>query len=320
MSIELRIWKFGEDDSKIDSWLTTASLAHKIPKKTEEWFHWKFEQSPYGKAILACAFDEDKVVGCLSMGKGIMTYNKRHFPCTLSYETFVHPAYQGKGLFKKLVTVLESECKKQGSLLTYNFPNNNSIRGYEHMGFNLVPLTEFKIRIIKPLRIFKHYKDLRKSFIPEPSNLKEIKDIKPIELPLVSLDNVFIPHWSSEYIIWRFLSFPVGHYWIYNLDGIFAIFRTGHRGVLKQAELLHIATSKGSLSQKQWNLVEKELIKSIKPDIIAVAASKNYPVYPLLKWYIKVPDRSHFTYKYLSDSIANKEFRMAKCGIDAHTY
>lgn len=320
MALELRIWEFGSDDSKIDSWLTSASLAHKIPKKSEEWFHWKFEQSPYGKAILACAFDGDTVVGCLSMGRGMMTYNKRIFPCALSYETFVHPAYQGKGLFKKLVAILEQECKKQRSELFYNFPNNNSIRGYEHMGFTQIPLTEFRIHIVNPFRCLIHFKDIRKSFVSDASNLDEIKDIEPINLPDVYADGVFVPQWNTDYIKWRFLTFQMGHYWIYNQNGIFAIFRTGRRGQLKQAELLHIAAENGVLTQKQWNEVERRLIKATKPDIVAVAASKDYPVYPFLKWYIKVPDRSHFTYKLLSDKLTPSTFRMAKCGIDAHTY
>lgn len=320
MALELRLWKFGTDDSKIESWLTAASLAHKIPKKSKEWFHWKFEQSPYGKAILACAFDGDNVAGCVSMGRGEMTFDNQVFPYTLVYDTFVHPAYQGKGIFKKLIILLENECKKSGSKVSYIFPNNNAIRGWQHSGYTQVELTKYKIRIIRPIKVLRYFKDIRKPFISDTSNLAEIKHLKPISLPIIFKEDVFVPQWSSDYIKWRFLTFPVGHYWIYNNNGIFAIFRTGKRGNIRQSELLHIATTEGSISHKQWKQVEHQLIKDTRPDIIAVASSKDYPIYPFLKLYINVPDRSHFTYKYLSDSFSGSIFRMAKCGIDAHTY
>lgn len=297
MSLELRLWEFGADDNKIESWLNAASLAHKIPKKTKDWFHWKFEQSPYGKAILACAFDGDNVAGCVSMGKGEMTYNNEIFTYTLVYDTFVHPNYQGKGLFKKLIALLEEECKTQHSKVSYIFPNNNAIKGWIHSGYIQIPLTEYRIRLVKPLKVLRHIKDLQKSFICESSNLDEIKHCQPIELPRLFIDNTFVPQWSTDYMKWRFLSFPIGHYWIYNQNKIFAIFRTGHRGSLKQSELLHIAVSEGKLTKRDWNEVVRNMISHVKPDIIGVAASKYHPVYSFLKSYIKVPDRSHFTYK-----------------------
>lgn len=320
MALELRLWEFGADDDKIDSWLTAASLAHKIPKKTEEWFHWKFEGSPYGRAILACAFDGDNVAGCVSMGKGEMTYGHEIFPYTLVYDTFVHPAYQGKGIFKKLIVLLEEECRNQGSKLSYIFPNNNAIRGWKHSGYTQVQLTEYKIRIIHPVKVMRYYRDLRKSFACEPANLEDVKDNIPMNLSHVFIDGVFTPQWSAEYIKWRFLTFPVGHYWIFNEKDVFAIFRTGYRGKLKQAELLHIAVSKGAILKKQWRQVVRRLIREVNPDIIGVAASKYYPIYSFLRGYIKVPDRSHFTYKLLTNDFVPEAFRMSKCGIDAHTY
>lgn len=133
--MESRIWKYGQDDHYISSFLDGMAVAHKSSPKSEEWFHWKFEQSPYCKAILACAFDNKRVAGCVAYGKGLVKYQNKECPCALSYETFVHPDYQGQGLFKKLIGLAENEAKSQRILFLYNFPNADSLTGFKHMGW-----------------------------------------------------------------------------------------------------------------------------------------------------------------------------------------
>ena len=129
--IVLRKWDYNEDVRLILSFLEGMSLAHKQNLKTEEWFHLKFEKSPYGKAILACAFDGDVVAGCVAYGMGIVKFRGKDWKCALSYETFVHPEYQGKGLFKKLINLAETELKRENVQFLYNFPNSNSIIGFK---------------------------------------------------------------------------------------------------------------------------------------------------------------------------------------------
>ena len=53
-NMELRLWQYAIDDGFIPSFLEGMSIAHDEPAHDEQWFRWKFEQSPYGKAILAC--------------------------------------------------------------------------------------------------------------------------------------------------------------------------------------------------------------------------------------------------------------------------
>lgn len=53
----------------IDSFLESAFQAHKhLVVKTKDWFYWKFKDNPYGEAILACAIDNEKIIGCVALG------------------------------------------------------------------------------------------------------------------------------------------------------------------------------------------------------------------------------------------------------------
>lgn len=319
--MEIRLWEYGKDDDKITSFLKSASLAHKIPQKSEEWFHWKFEGSPYGKTILACAFDGNEVVGCVGIGFGQMTYGDKSLSCALSYETFVHPDYQGCHLFTKLTKLAEEECVNQGVDVLYNFPNRNSLPGFIKRGWTKIRLSSYKIKLCKPFKCLMKFKEMRKGFVSCDSNLENIKNTDIIDCGRFSQDGIFIPQWSKKYLEWRFLTHPVGHYWIYNENDVIAIFRIGYKGTLKQAELLHIHRVHGKLSKKEWRNIYNKLRLETDIDFIGISASKDHPITKLLSWcYIKVPSRGNFTYKILANDISIDSFRMAKCDIDAHTY
>lgn len=318
--MELRIWEYGKDDDKITSFLTSAALAHNIQQKTEEWFRWKFERSPYGKTILACAFDGDIVAGCVAMGFGKMTYGNADIKCALSYETFVHPKYQGCHIFTKLTKLAEEECKNQGVKLLYNFPNSKSLPGFIKRGWNKHFISKYKIKFCNLTKCMFYIKDVKKSFIPEQSNLSTIKDINIHDFSALTEEGIFIPQWSKEYLNWRFLSYPVGNYWIYSDKDVFAIARLGHRGRLKQAELLHIQCYKRKLTKQDWSRIYSKLTKDTNIDLIGISASPEHPISKFISHYITVPSRSNFTYKSISDDLEIDTFKMYKCDIDAHTY
>ena|SRR5690606_18838952 len=103
--MEYSIFSYTNNLDKIDSFLESASMAHNQTKKTKEWFLWKFRDNPYGKSTLVCAEDAGKIIGCVGYGLQPFWIRKKRVNCVLSYETFVHPEYQGKGIFSTLIFV-----------------------------------------------------------------------------------------------------------------------------------------------------------------------------------------------------------------------
>lgn len=318
-----RIWDFHQDNGYVDSFLDGMAVAHDEDRKSSEWFHWKFEQSPYGKSILACAFDEDRVAGCVAYGLGIVEYNAVRYKCALSYETFVHPDYQGQGLFKKLIALAEDEAKKQGVSFLYNFPNSNSLPGFKHMGWicrNDIQL--YKIRFLRLASVIFHLTDLKKEFVPQPSNIKEIGSI-----PLDNVQDgearkgVITPVWTKEYLVWRFFTFPNRRYYVLNNNDLFAIAMIGNRGRITEAHILYVLPRKG---RRQKGLYIDSLIhtisKELKPDIISYRSTSADTFFSYSKGFMEVPTHSNFCYKILSDDFPLEDFKMVLPSINAHTY
>lgn len=320
--MEIRLWHFSEDDSYIPNFLEGMSLAHEEPVRSEEWFHWKFEHSPYGKAVMACAFDGTTVAGCVAYGRGVMKYDSREWKCALSYETFVRPDYQGHGLFKKLIALAEKEMAEEGIQFVYNFPNANSIRGFEHMGWICRnDIRCFKIRVQHPFRTALHLFDLKKPFAPNASNLSEIQALISDDIPFEDANpGTITPVWSSDYLRWRFFSVPNREYYVINNDSVFSISMIGKRGRLKTAHVLF------SISKKDKSLVSsiRETLRSIKknvsPDIVEYSSSMFDNTLKGIFGFFKVPANGNFCYKVLDGKLKIDDFKMVLPSINAHTY
>ena len=321
--MELRIWEYGVDDHFIPSFLEGMSVAHKEPSKTMDWFHWKFEQCPYGKAILACAFDEERVAGCVAYGKGLVRYQNKEWLCALSYETYVHPDYQGQGLFKKLINLAESEAKHQEIPFLYNFPNANSLTGFKHMGWICRnDVEQYRIKITQFLHVLENFKDLKKGFVPNASNLDDIKTISLNDVDVEkAAPDIILPIWTKEYLQWRFFTYPNREYFIINNSNVFAVSMVGHRGKLKDVHILYMVSKQANtLTSSLAKQVIKIIQKEEKPDFISYSSSIGDSTISSTFGFIKVPSHSNFCYKVLDESFVVKDFSIALPSINAHTY
>ena len=321
--LKIKIWRFGTDDEFIDSWLEGQALAHHMSKKSVDWFHWKFEQSPYGRSILACAFDENIVAGCVAYGLGVMKYQGREFKCALSYETFVRPDYQGHGLFKKLIKLAEEQAKLVGIDFLYNYPNSNSLTGFLHMGWTCRnDKQKFRLLLARPLNSLYHIKDIRKSFAPNKENLRSIQkiNIKDIRTDKTS-DDIILPVWTTDYLKWRFFSFPNREYHIINNDKFFTISMVGFRGKLKSVHLLYaISKDEENDVSNYTNTIVKTLKNDLHPDLISYASTVEDPMVSKLRGFISVPSHANFCYKIINENLKINNFKIILPSINAHTY
>lgn len=313
--MQLKIFNYREDNYLINSFLESLSLSHKHDiVKDEEWFNWKFKHNPYGEAILACAIDDDKIIGCVALGKHILNVKGVKYYCALSYETFVHPNYQGKGLFKKLISLAEQEAIKQDIQVLINFPNSNSLPGFTKMTWKKLDIPEYWIKLINIYNVFKNYKDIKKSYIPLQTNFK---DLKRYEYKEKLYDNIYIET-SQEFFNWRFYQYPVNNYHIINDNENFAIGRLGKRGKLLELQIL--------ISTGDFN--PNEMIKlfrlETKFDIISFPISKNNITKKKLssRLFFKVPNKINVCYKIIGNEIPNNiNFtELSLNAINYHTY
>lgn len=116
--------------------LLKASLGESHTSKSEQLWKWKHHQNPFGKSPILIAEEGGKIIGLRTFLRWEFTYKNNIINAARAVDTAVHPAHQGKGIFRKLTLELVDQMKRQGVDLIYNTPNSNSLPGYLSMGWN----------------------------------------------------------------------------------------------------------------------------------------------------------------------------------------
>lgn len=310
------IFDFNRDDGLIDGLLDSAAVAHKIPKKTKEWFYWKFRDNPYGESVLSCVQVGGRVIGCVAYGMQLFKYYNKEYAGALSFETFVDPDYQGKGIFTQLIKKAETELKKRRVQLLLNFPNVKSMPGFIKDGWKSINVSETWLKVLNYKNPIGLIKNIRKEFIPLSHEYQDRQE----DLLCVDDLNAFYASVNADYLRWRFFSYPHSAYVVLRNSVCQAVARVGKRGELFEVQVLYLNIH----NQKEYNhnLFMRELRTRCNCDIVTMPVSKNnkYKKYFYLSGFIRVPNRTNVCFKVLDkDAVLNFE-EIALYGINYHTY
>lgn len=313
------IFDYSKDAFLIDSFLESASLAHKQEQKDKNWFNWKFRDNPFGEAIMSCAEDDNKIIGCVAYGIQNFWLNGKTIKGVLSFETFVHPEYQGEGVFSKLIKLGEETVKSKGIDLMLNFPNSNSLRGFVKGGWKPIDSPEYWIKGKKMWTIPFNYKHIRKEFKPNKSKIDFLKmSTKFVQNPEQQLTSVI----TADYLNWRFFTYPVTEYTIIDTKDFYSVIRMGTRGKVREGQVLFVHT-KSSESFKMAVFIEECKVRS-NFDILSFSITKTNKIRKSLKnsFFLKVPTKANICYKILNDGIIKDEdvMNIALSAINYHTY
>ncbi len=115
--------------------LLKQSLGESLVPKSEAYFIWKHEKNPFGKSKILLAREDGKIVGLRAFMHWRWESGAESIPAVRAVDTATDPAYQGKGIFKKLTLQAVEECKEEGVGLVFNSPNPISMQGYLKMGW-----------------------------------------------------------------------------------------------------------------------------------------------------------------------------------------
>lgn len=314
------IFDYKQHSHLIGSFLKSAALAHGHSEhKNVEWFNWKFRENPFGETILACAEENEKIIGCVAYGMQPFWLNDEKLNGVLSFETFVHPEFQGRGVFGNLLRIAEKEVINREVDLMLNFPNSNSLIGFLKYGWKQIDKPEYWIKGKSFLTIPLSLKDLRKALQTEKSNLNDLKaPLSFSQNPVKNLTSLI----TFEYLKWRFFSHPVSEYVVINNDDLYSIIRMGKRGQIKEAQVLFINRKK----DKNINLTKFIKVCKAKTnyDILSFPISKDNSIRKNLKkaFFMKVPNQTNICYKILNKDVVKDE-DLQKISINAinyHTY
>lgn len=137
-------------DFNIESFCSSANLAHNVEYYNPQYVTQKF--TGWYDITLAVIVRGETFIGTIAFGKSHADES-----ILFSLETFVIPEYRGKGLFTRLLRMIDEVLLVANASSIINFPNSNSLSGFIKNGFDnkgkvracVIPLIPFGLSRLK---------------------------------------------------------------------------------------------------------------------------------------------------------------------------
>ena len=251
--------------------LLKISLGEGLIPKSEEYFIWKHEKNPFGKSKILLAREDGKIVGLRAFMHWKWATSSESISAVRAVDTATDPAYQGKGIFKKLTLQAVDECKQEGIDLVFNTPNNISIQGYLKMGW----YTAGKMPIylgpgsLAP-RLFSD-KILEKVY--SNFNTKDAFSKFPENWSLPNAASEFHTPISTAYLKWRYIDCPIVNYGAIIEKGKFGIvFRLKKINRFIELRICEIWTEQENMDVPAFKALKK-IVRFSRPALVTCSES-----------------------------------------------
>ena len=230
--------------------------------KSVAFWRWKHAINPFGESLGCAALSKinGELVGIRPLMKWAFQSKEGNLIHALRpVDTVTHQNWQGKGLFKTLTIFCIIQLADDPTTLVFNTPNQNSLPGYEKMGWIRTAQLSIFVRVGNPAHfavsgihwLLSHIKPRGHGVAQELKELDQGLDDTAVEEIIgfcTAAESKRIPAGtrtvrSKEYLAWRYFQQPNIHYGFHisrnNLGCIesIVIYRMEYRGL---AELLLI--------------------------------------------------------------------------------
>jgi GNAT superfamily N-acetyltransferase len=332
------IWDESKETKPIDI-ISAIKRAHGIidDNCNENYFMYKFCQSPFGKAIVGYINLKDKpheVCGCVAYGRYEMIIEDKICKVGIAYASSVVEEYRGQGLFKSLIKYVIEKLKTEKFDFLINFPNSKSIQGYKSTGWNAS--TSFTSMWLRPASLARvpnimfHFKDIFKPYInltssnERKSTIREkIESLNIRNFEINSNDCFIIPNRLKCFYKWRLVENKQNFYGVVQIKDGYCMYKKGRRGRLIEIQILDFYF-KGGQTLKKMRLLYKGILKNERPDLISVNISKDNPLANFLRmtffFKLKPNKEKNFSYYIINENL-KESLLISKWlffGIDAH--
>ena len=247
---------------------------------TLEYFNWKYN-TPWGKAKLAIARVNDRIVGGVSMLPFHAICQGQLYKVWHTGDVAVLPEFQGRFFFNQSMTALRNEV--DDDTFIFGFPNHNNLSGAKRAGFpGLKELCFF----IKPV--------LFKGFSPGLMPDTKFDFPQDVYADALAAKGGAMLHRTATYMNWRYVDRPKGNYMMYNYES---------NGIIEGNIVTRVATVKGIrlLIVMEYNYVKKNAIRYLNrflaqtaranKCIAAVLVSSSQQNYIGGSGFMKLPDK-----------------------------
>lgn len=295
--MEYYIFQYGIDDDYIKDIVKGLASRDKVESRSETWFHQRFEQNPLGKAILACAFDENRLVACMIVERVPIECESQHTVGGYVSEYFVLPDYESPKLLAELLKLVEEEAKNSG--LDILFTHN--VIGVKDLGWTYCEnRIHFRLNSVSGLwrSLFKLL-DSTKPFVPDNRGIQY--DGTGIEKENESED-ITVQKSTKAYYRWLSQT-SANKYIIIDDEEFYAVAIIGQRGKrVREAHICYLESKREGGSGQHVMEVIKERYKNECIDVISCIDDMHYlPTNNTLR----ISQRISYCYKSLGDGEHN---------------
>lgn len=192
--------------------LLDLSLGSSRIQKSEPLWKWKHEDNPFGKSPVWVATEGGKLIGVRVFMYWHWQKGQKTYTALRAVDTATHPGWQGKGVFKKLTSVLVASSTAEGADFIFNTPNKKSLPGYLNLGWRIKGNLPLRVKIIRPWGKFTDFiktgKNTRIAEIPN-NDWSRIWDALPAVFPV---SEAIHTSYSPNYLRWRYVDCPIFEY------------------------------------------------------------------------------------------------------------
>ncbi len=324
------------DRESILAFLKSAQDSHGIAYRGQDWFKWKFRDSPYGPAIISVARDTaGNIAGGVAYGRWRLKYGEEIIEAGVSYETFVHPDYRRRGLFVALADAAARRAEEAGAELLFNFPNPASRPGFLKLGWKDMGGIQTWIRPQSPLSVGRaviRNKGLSLGpLVPEKAYSPSLENQMPKWLTRAistGREGVLVSARSWNLFHWRYFSFPTNRYEVAQFGEYGCIYRHGVRGGVSEAQIMDILPTDPLNPASPKASAIRGLVKHIarrgKYGAVSLITTPGTACASRLPWagFVRVPNRASFLCLPLSSRLngiaSNRQWSLT--ATDIHTF
>ena len=251
--------------------LMKGSLGEGLIPKSEAYFIWKHEKNPFGKSKILLAKEDGKIVGLRAFMKWQWETQSNSITAVRAVDTATGPAFQGKGIFKKLTLQAVEECKLENAGFVFNTPNTISIQGYLKMGW--FSIGKMPLLIGPGSLIPRFYKEPFTEKIYEQYNSKKAFETLSQTWKVKSDAAIFHTPINKSFLQWRYNDCPIVKYGAIVEEGKFGIiFRLKKINRFIELRICEIWTEDDKMAGAAAKSLRK-LIKNIRPVMVSCAPS-----------------------------------------------
>lgn len=323
------VWHADAEPALIPAVLESAAAAYGVGAQSGQWFDWKYRRSPFGAPVIAVARDEGGAPqGMVAFGVQQLVLDGRSVCAGVSYDTFVTPGHQGRGLFKKMLATAEEEARSRGIEVLYNFPNPNSRPGFLSASWTDAGGVETWLH---PTARAAFSAPRLVASRASGANVNELGEGCAAELDglvadgyrrLAATTSVVDRSSASDLLRWRIAEPPHrGRYRIIAHDELAAVVRVVSRRGLREVQVLEMLASAAGHSRHPSAML-RSVGRDCRADVVTVLLTAGNPLRRYLRRaaFLPIRNRASFFVKSLTGDERFESRPWSISGLDIHTW